>query len=234
LEIQLPASQTELIREIQKLGKPTVLVMLNGSALAFNWETENIPAIIEAWYPGQAGGTAIADVLFGDYNPSGRLPLTFYKNINQISAFDEYAMKGKTYRYFEDKPLYEFGYGLSYTTFEYVLKSIPSEIKAGEKIKISVDVTNTGKLAGDEVVQLYVSLPDSKLQKAIRSLQGFKRIYLKAGETQSVEFELAPEQFAARDNRNLQVVEAGKVLISVGGKQPDIVSIANKMWRLEM
>lgn len=228
LDIQLPASQTELIREIQKLGKPTVLVLLNGSAVAFNWEAENIPAILEAWYPGQAGGTAIADILFGDYNPSGRLPLTFYKNINQIPAFDEYNMKGKTYRYFEDKPLYEFGYGLSYTTFEYALKNIPFEIKTGEKIKIAVNVTNTGKVNGDEVVQLYVSLPDSKLQKAVRSLQGFKRIYLKAGETQTVDFELTPEQFAARDANNIPVVEPGKVLISIGGKQPDVVSIADK------
>ncbi len=228
LDIQLPASQTELIREIQRIGKPTVLVLLNGSAVAFNWEADNIPAILEAWYPGQAGGTAIADILFGDYNPSGRLPLTFYKNINQIPAFDEYNMKGKTYRYFEDKPLYEFGYGLSYTTFDYALKNIPAEIKTGEKIKIAVNVTNTGKIDGDEVVQCYVSLPDSKLQKAVRSLQGFKRIYLKAGETQTVEFELTPEQFAARDANNIPVVEAGKVLISIGGKQPDVVSIADK------
>ena len=228
LDIQLPASQTELIREIQKIGKPTVLVLLNGSAVAFNWEADNIPAILEAWYPGQAGGTAIADILFGDYNPSGRLPLTFYKNINQIPAFDEYNMKGKTYRYFEDKPLYEFGYGLSYTTFEYTLKNITAEIKTGDKIKIAVNVTNTGKINGDEVVQLYVSLPDSKLQKAVRSLQGFKRIYLKAGETQTVEFELTPDQFAARDANNNPVVETGKVLISVGGKQPDVVSIADK------
>jgi beta-glucosidase len=228
LDIQLPSSQTELIREIQQLGKPTVLVLLNGSALAFNWEANYIPAILEAWYPGQAGGTAIADILFGDYNPSGRLPLTFYKNINQIPAFDEYNMKGKTYRYFEDKPLYEFGYGLSYTTFEYALKNIPSEIKTGEKIKIAVNVSNTGKVNGDEVVQLYVSLPESKLQKAVRSLQSFKRVHLKAGETQTVEFEITPEQFAARDANNVPVVEAGKVLISIGGKQPDVVSIANK------
>lgn len=228
LDIQLPASQTKLIREIQKIGKPTVLVLLNGSALAFNWEAENIPAILEAWYPGQAGGTAIADILFGDYNPSGRLPLTFYKNISQIPSFDEYSMKGKTYRYFEDKPLYEFGYGLSYTTFEYALKNIPSEIKTGENIKLQVNITNSGKVDGDEVVQLYVSLPDSKLQKSVRSLQGFKRIYLKTGETKTVEFELKPEQFIARDANNIPVVEAGKVLISVGGKQPDVVSIANK------
>ncbi|MCE5332881.1 MAG: glycoside hydrolase family 3 C-terminal domain-containing protein [Bacteroidales bacterium] len=228
LDIQLPETQTELIREIQKLRKPTVLVLLNGSALAFNWEAENIPAIIEAWYPGQAGGTAIADVIFGDYNPAGRLPLTFYKDINQIPAFENYDMKGKTYRYFEGEPLYEFGFGLSFTTFEYSIKNIPAEIKTNENIKVLVDVKNTGKMDGDEVVQLYVSLPDSKLKKPIRSLQGFKRIHLKAGETKTVNFTLKPGQFAARDNQNVAFVEPGKVVLSIGGKQPDNKSIADK------
>ena len=228
MDINLPASQTELIREVQQLGKPTVLVLLNGSALAFNWEAKNIPAILEAWYPGQAGGTAIADVIFGDYNPAGRLPLTFYKSIDQIPAFDEYDMKGKTYRYFEGKPLYEFGYGLSYSTFEYALKNVPTEVNAGEKINISVNITNTGKFDGDEVVQLYVTLPNTKLRKPIRALQGFKRISLKSGETKTVDFELNPSQFAARDEQNNAVVEAGKVQISVGGKQPDDDAIAAK------
>lgn len=228
MDINLPASQTELIREIQQLGKSTVLVLLNGSALAFNWEAGNIPAILEAWYPGQAGGTAIADVIFGDYNPAGRLPLTFYKSIEQIPAFDEYDMKGKTYRYFEGKPLYEFGYGLSYSTFEYTLKNFPTEVNAGEKINISVSVTNTGRFDGDEVVQLYVTLPDSKLKKPIRALQGFKRISLKPGETKTVDFDLNPSQFAARDEQNNAVVEPGKVQISVGGKQPDGDAIVAK------
>jgi beta-glucosidase len=226
LDIKLPAVQTELMKEIQKLGKPTVLVLLNGSAVAFNWEAENIPSIIEAWYPGQSGGTAIADVIFGDYNPAGRLPVTFYKDINQIPAFDNYDMKGKTYRYFEGQPLYEFGYGLSFTTFEYKVKNIPSSVKTGENITVSVDVTNTGNMDGDDVVQLYVSLPDSKLQKPIRALQGFKRIHLKKGETQTVEFTLKPYQFAARNNENVPIVEAGKVLVSIGSKQPDANSIA--------
>ncbi|MFW9596587.1 MAG: glycoside hydrolase family 3 C-terminal domain-containing protein, partial [Paludibacter sp.] len=226
LDIQLPAVQTALMKEIHKLRKPTVLVLLNGSAIAFNWESENIPAILEAWYPGQAGGTAIADILFGDYNPAGRLPLTFYKSIDQIPAFDVYDMQGKTYRYFDKKPLYEFGYGLSYADFEYSLNTISSEIKAGESIKLAVQVKNKAKIAGDEVVQLYVSLPDSKNKKPIRSLQGFKRISLKAGETQTVEFELKPSQFAALDKNNIPVVEAGNIKISVGGKQPDSASIA--------
>lgn len=225
LHINLPKTQTDLIREIQSLGKPTVLVLLNGSALAFNWEAENIPTIIEAWYPGQAGGTAIADVIFGDYNPAGRLPVTFYKDVNQIPAFDNYDMKGKTYRYFSGEPLYEFGYGLSYTTFEYALNEISKKVENGKDISVSVDVTNTGERDGDEVVQLYVSLPDSKLQKPIRALQGFKRIHLKKGETQTVEFVLKPHQFAARNNENIPIVEAGKVLLSIGGKQPDANSI---------
>ena len=228
LDINLPASQTELIREIQKLGKPTVLVLLNGSALAFNWEAQNIPAILEAWYPGQAGGTAIADVIFGDYNPSGRLPLTFYQNINQIPAFDEYDMKGKTYRYFDGKPLYEFGYGLSYSSFEYSIKNIPDEVKTSDDIQISVAVKNTGKMAGDEIVQLYVSLPDSKLKNPIRSLQGFKSVHLNEGETKIVNFTLQPRQFSARNNENVALVESGKVMLSIGGKQPDSNSLSDK------
>jgi len=228
LDIRLPQTQTDLIRAIQSLGKPTVLVLLNGSALAFNREAENIPAILEAWYPGQAGGTAIADVIFGDYNPAGRLPLTFYKSIDQLPAFDDYNMKGKTYRYFKGQPLYEFGYGLSYSTFEYEFINVPETINTGENIRVAVDVKNTGKMDGDEVVQLYVSLPNSKLQKPIRSLQGFRRIHLKAGENQMVEFMLKPAQFAARNNDNIAVVEAGTVRLSIGGKQPDNQSIANK------
>ena len=228
LDTNLPDTQTDLIREIQKLGKPTVLVLLNGSALSFNWENENIPAIVEAWYPGQGGGTAIADVLFGDYNPAGRLPLTFYKSIDQIPAFSEYDMTGKTYRYFKGEPLYEFGYGLSYSNFEYTMKDAPATIKAGENIKITTEVKNTGKYDGDEVVELYVSLPESNLKTAILSLQGFKRIHLKAGETKLVEFTLKPLQISARNKDNFAVVEAGTVQISVGGKQPDAKSIVSK------
>jgi beta-glucosidase len=137
-------------------------------------------------------------------------------------------MQGKTYRYFDKEPLYEFGYGLSSTNFEYSLNNILSEVKAGDPMKISVQVKNTGKCAGDEVIQLYVSLPESALQKPIRALQGFKRVSLKAGETQTVEFELKPTQFAARDKNNTQVVEPGKVEISIGGKQPDQKSVAAK------
>lgn len=225
-DIRLPASQRELIDAVSKLGKPTVLVLLNGSALAFEDEAAKVSAVLEAWYPGQAGGTAVADVIFGDYNPAGRLPVTFYKNIGQLPAFDDYNMEGKTYRYFKGVPQYEFGFGLSFTSFGYRLKSAPSQLKKGETAKVVVDVTNTGARDGEEVVQLYVELPDSKLRKAIRSLRGFQRIYLKVGETKTVEFLVTPEAMSARDEANQAVMEPGRVLVSVGGKQPDPASLA--------
>jgi beta-glucosidase len=228
LDIKLPAIQTELIREITALGKPTVLVLLNGSALAFPWEKENIPAIVEAWYPGQAGGIALADVLFGDYNPSGRLPLTFYESIDQIPPFKEYDMTGKTYRFFKGNPMYEFGYGLSYTSFEYSDLQVAGSVKAGKDLRLKVTVSNTGKTAGDEVAQLYVSLPDSKFRVPVRSLQGFRRVNLQPGESKVVEFVLKPDQMAAFDENGVAQIQPGKMLISVGGKQPDPNALAAK------
>jgi beta-glucosidase len=227
LDINLPAVQTSLIKEIQALNKPTVLVLLNGSALAFNWEAENIPAIIEAWYPGQAGGTAIADVIFGDYNPAGRLPLTFYRSIDQIPPFDDYDMTGKTYRYFTGHPLYEFGYGLSYTQFEYSNLTVPSTVNTGKDITLSVEVTNTGERAGDEVVQLYISHPETGRRTAIRSLQGFKRINLAPSETKKIDFTLTAEQLSLIDG-DRRITEPGKIRLSIGGKQPDEESVKAK------
>jgi beta-glucosidase len=171
LTLDIPRVQQELLEKIAALGKPTVLVLLNGSAISINWAKEHMPAIVESWYGGQAAGTAIADVLFGDYNPGGRLPVTFYKSVDQLPPFTDYSMKGRTYRYFEGEPLWPFGFGLSYTSFSY--KNV--SVSAG---KAGVDVTNTGKRRGDEVVQLY----DGK------SLAGFQRISLNAGETRHVEF----------------------------------------------
>ncbi|MDF1550575.1 MAG: glycoside hydrolase family 3 C-terminal domain-containing protein, partial [Bacteroidales bacterium] len=224
-DIKLPLSQTKLIKAIQKLGKPTVLVLLNGSALAFNWEAENIPAIIEAWYPGQEGGRAIADVIFGDYNPSGRLPVTFYKSVDQLPPFDNYNMEGRTYRYFKDKPLYEFGYGLSYTTFNYEWVNFPKEIIAGETPNIIVKVTNSGKVEGDEIVQLYISHPESNNKVPIKALKGFKRIHLKAGESKMVNFNLNLQDMAVLNSENKYVIIPGKLILSAGGKQPDEVTI---------
>jgi hypothetical protein len=138
-----------------------VLVLLNGSALAVNWARDHVPAIVEAWYPGQAGGAAIADVLFGDYNPGGRLPITFYQSADQLPAFDDYSMKGRTYRYFQGEPLYPFGYGLSYTRFTYQRLLVPQQSPANRDVKVAVEVTNSGKVAGEEVVQLYCAAPAS-------------------------------------------------------------------------
>jgi beta-glucosidase len=192
VRIDLPDFQQDFIRKIQAIGKPTVLVMLNGSAVAINWENDNIPAILEAWYPGQAAGTAIADVLFGDYNPAGRLPLTFYKSVNDIPDFENYNMDGFTYRYFKGTPLYPFGYGLSYTSFEYGAPQLSNaEISNGENLTVSVEVTNTGNLAGEEVVQLYIADKSSADPRPIKDLRGFERISLEAGETKTVEFELS-------------------------------------------
>ncbi|HEX6623261.1 MAG TPA: glycoside hydrolase family 3 C-terminal domain-containing protein, partial [Pyrinomonadaceae bacterium] len=157
-DISLPKPQEELIREVHALGKPVVLVLMGGSALAVNWADEHVPAIVEAWYPGQEGGTALADVLFGDYNPAGRLPVTFYKSVAQLPPFEEYGMAGRTYRYFKGEPLYPFGHGLSYTRFKYdKLKLGASRVKAGDGLRLSVDVQNVGDRAGDEVVQLYLT-----------------------------------------------------------------------------
>src|SRR5258708_36027343 len=144
------------MQKVAALGKPIVLVLLNGSAVAVNWARDHVPALVEAWYPGQAGGTAIVDVLFGDYNPAGRLPVTFYQSADQLPAFDDYSMKGRTYRYFQGVPLFEFGYGLSYTTFAYSRLDCPEQARPNHDGAVSVEVRNTGKVAGEEVVQLYV------------------------------------------------------------------------------
>jgi beta-glucosidase len=219
-KIDLPVVQEELIKAIYALGKPVILVLLNGSAIAINWENENLPAIIEAWYPGQAGGTAIADVIFGDYNPGGRLPVTFYKSTDDLPAFDDYNMKNRTYRYFNGEVLYPFGYGLSYTSFAYSKLVLAKNYNVGDSVKVSVKVKNTGKKAGDEVVQLYLSNLSADVPVPLRSLKGFKRIYLRPGEEKSVVFSLSPDAFSVIDNNNKKVVKPGKFQVTVGGHSP--------------
>ncbi len=218
LSLDLPQKQQNLIRKIVATGKPVVLVLLSGSALSVNWEAENIPAILEAWYGGQAAGTAIADVLFGDYNPAGRLPVTFYKSVNDLPPFKDYNMAGKTYRYFEKEPLYAFGYGLSYTTFTYSDPRLEkTEIQPNESVRISVDVTNNGSIAGDEVVQLYIRDDESSVIRPLRELKGFERINLEAGRTKTVEFEITPDKLSFYDiDQQKYVVEPGKFTIYVG------------------
>ena len=230
--LDLPQVQQDLLKEICALGKPTVLVLLNGSALAINWEKVHIPAIIESWYPGQAAGYAIADVLFGDYNPGGRLPVTFYKSTGDLPSFEDYNMKGRTYRYFKGEPLYPFGYGLSYTSFAYENLKIQEKYNVGDTVKVLVNVKNTGKVAGDEVAQLYVSNQNSSLPVPIRSLKGFKRVYLLPGETKTIHFVMAPEAFSMIDQNNKQVILPGSYKISVGGGQPDDKTMSGNLTRV--
>ena len=220
LDIKLPRTQTALMKEIKKLGKPMVLVLLNGSALAINWENENIPAIVEAWYPGQAGGTAIADVLFGDYNPAGRLPLTFYKSVDDIPAYSNYDMRGKTYRYFEGEALYDFGFGLSYSDFTYSNLKTPGHIAPGDCVEISVDVTNNSKIDGEEVIQCYAANPQAGGVNPNKSLVEFQRVMIKAGECKTIHFTINPDQLTIVDEQFKKTVLAGELKISVGGAQP--------------
>jgi len=229
-DIQLPASQVELIKAIARLNKPTVLVLLNGSAVSFDNEIKSLPAILEAWYPGQEGGTAIADIIFGDYNPGGKLPITFYRSIDQIPAFDNYDMQGKTYRFFRDTPLYPFGYGLSYTQFSYRITELPESVPCGIPVDLTVEITNTGHMEGDEVVQLYVTLPDASFPVPVKSLQGFKRIHLKPGESQLVRFTLVPEQMASLDDNQVWVVEPGEVLIETGGTVQSVRLVGDNVF----
>jgi beta-glucosidase len=218
--IDLPDVQQELIKEIHALGKPVILVLLNGSAITINWENENIPAIIETWYGGQAAGQALADVIFGDYNPAGRLPVTVYKSVNDLPDFSDYKMDNRTYRYFKGEPLYPFGYGLSYTTFKYSKLKVAKKISATSPLTVTVEVQNTGKMAGDEVAQLYVSNLSASVPVPIRSLRGFKRIHLNPGESKTVTFEVAPDAFTVIDENNKRVTDPGQFLITVGGHQP--------------
>jgi beta-glucosidase len=220
IQLGLPQVQEQLMQKVMAFGKPVVLVLLNGSAVAVNWARDHVPAIVEAWYPGQAGGAALADVLFGDYNPAGRLPVTFYKSADQLPPFNEYNMKGRTYRFFRGEPLYPFGYGLSYTTFAYGKLKVPAQTQAGEGIEVTAEVQNTGKAAGEEVVQLYVKAPDPSGTAPVRSLEGFTRLALRPGEKQTVHFTLTPRQLSMITANGRHRVEPGVYAISVGGKQP--------------
>ena len=227
-EIGLPDTQRKLVKRISELGKPVIMVLLNGSPLSVPEEHNAVNAVIEGWYGGQAAGTAVADVLFGDYNPSGRLPVTVYRSIDQLPDFTDYSMKGRTYRYFAGDALYEFGYGLSYTTFEYTDLKVPERRETNKAVEISVKVTNTGNRDGDEIVQLYVSRHGLPFETPIRSLKGFKRISLKKGEARVVSFTLQPEELAVVDDEGRIWAMPGEVLLSIGGKQPDKKSLENK------
>jgi beta-glucosidase len=222
--IELPAVQTGLMKALKATGKPVVFVNMSGSAMGFEWEAENIPAIVQAFYGGQAGGEAITNVLFGDYTSAGRLPVTFYKNVNDLPDFEDYSMDNRTYRYFTGTPLYPFGFGLSYTTFKYSNLQI-SPAKTGSDRIVKVTVTNTGKMAGDEVVQLYLAHQNAGYKTPIRTLKGFKRITLKAGEAKAVSFRLSKRELSEVDANGNTISMTGNIQFSVGGGQPSAALI---------
>jgi beta-glucosidase len=190
-DIFLPEDQREFIEEIYRINPNTVVVLVAGSSLAINWMQDNLPAIVNAWYPGEQGGTAVAEALFGDYNPGGRLPLTYYNSLYELPAFDDYDItKGRTYQYFTGKPLYPFGFGLSYTTFKY---SKPEINDLGDELSVKFDVKNTGRYDGDEVSQIYVKLPDTGVITPNRELKGFSRNTIRKGETRRIEIKIRKE-----------------------------------------
>ncbi|HEX6558070.1 MAG TPA: glycoside hydrolase family 3 C-terminal domain-containing protein, partial [Longimicrobiales bacterium] len=222
--IDLPAAQQRLLEKVVAVGRPTVLVLMSGSALAVNWAHDHVPAILEAWYPGQAAGSAIADVLFGDYNPGGRLPVTFYRSVNDLPAFSDYAMHGRTYRFFTGKPLYPFGHGASYTTFAYSdLAFSNKRLSPAGETTVSVAVRNSGQRAGDEVVQLYVQHLGSAVERPLQELKDYRRVTLQPDETRKVTFTLKASQLAYWDSTaHKWTVENDRVRVMVGASSGDI------------
>ncbi|ANX00304.1 glycosyl hydrolase [Thermoclostridium stercorarium subsp. leptospartum DSM 9219] len=225
-DLNLPGQQQELLEAVYATGKPIVLVLLTGSALAVTWADEHIPAILNAWYPGALGGRAIASVLFGETNPSGKLPVTFYRTTEELPDFTDYSMENRTYRFMKNEALYPFGFGLSYTTFDYSdLKLSKDTIRAGEGFNVSVKVTNTGKMAGEEVVQVYIKDLEASWRVPNWQLSGMKRVRLESGETAEITFEIRPEQLAVVTDEGKSVIEPGEFEIYVGGSQPDARSV---------
>jgi len=219
--IDLPQPEEELVEGIAATGKPLAVVLMNGSALAVNWINEHANAVLEAWYPGEEGGAAVAETLSGKNNPAGRLPVTFYTGADQLPNFEDYGMANRTYRYFAGKPLYPFGYGLSYTKFSYGYLSLTEQsVAAGKPVGADVTVTNTGKVAGDEVVQLYLKFPAIKGAPRV-ALRGFQRIHLDPGASQKVHFELKPRDLGMVTEEGNPIIAQGDYTISIGGGQPD-------------
>jgi len=219
--LDLPEPEEKLLEALSATGKPLVVVLTNGSALGVNWANAHANAILDAWYPGEEGGTAVAQTLSGKNNPAGRLPVTFYKDVSQLPPFEDYAMKGRTYRYFAGTPLYPFGYGLSYTKFAYSKLTLPSAaVEAGKPVVVEATVTNTGTRAGGEVAQLYLSFP-AVPGAPLRALRGFERVHLELGASQTVRFELEPRDLSMVTEAGEPIVAEGAYTVSVGGGQPD-------------
>jgi beta-glucosidase len=227
-KLDLPAPQQQLLEKVFAAGKPVVLVLINGSAVAVNWADGHLDAIVEAWYPGEEGGTAVAEALAGDFSPAGRLPVTFYKSVDQLPPFEDYSMAKRTYRYFDGEPLYPFGYGLSYTSFTYAKPRVNhAKIEAKDTVTASVDVTNTGAVVGDEVVQVYLT-HQGVTGAPIRALRGFQRIHLDRGQTKTVSFQLHDRDLDVVDPSGKHQIAAGTVSVWLGGGQPATQSGAAK------
>lgn len=226
INLQLPGNQETLLEEVQKTGTPTVAVLLAGSALAVTWADEHADAVVQGWYPGAQGGRAIASLLFGDFSPSGKLPVTFYRSDRDLPDFHDYSMENRTYRFFRGTPLYSFGYGLSYASFEYsqpVLSS--STIPAGSGIQVRTAVKNTGSCEADEIVEAYLQDPEASVRVPIYQLAGFRRVHLRPGETAKVSFTISPRQMALIDEDGNCFLEPGAFRVFVGGSQPDKRSV---------
>ena len=217
--LDLPKPEEDLLKSLASAGKPLVVVLMNGSALGVTWANEHANAILEAWYSGEEGGAAVAETLSGKNNPAGRLPVTFYKDVSQLPPFEDYSMKGRTYRYFTGTPLYPFGYGLSYSTFVYSGLSVPGAVEAGQPLPVDVTVTNTGTRAGDEVAELYLSFPDVK-GAPLRALRAFQRVQLNAGVSQKLHFDLRPRDLSMVTEAGEPIIAQGDYTVSVGGGQP--------------
>jgi len=217
--LNLPKPEEELLQAVSATGKPLVVVLMNGSALSVNWAKEHANAIVDAWYSGEEGGAAVAETLSGKNNPAGRLPVTFYKGVEQLPLFEDYTMKGRTYRYFEGTPLYPFGYGLSYTTFQYTGLTVTDSVQAGDPVSADVTVTNNGSRDGDEVVQLYLTFPDVK-GAPLKALRAFQRVHLEAGAAQKVHFELKDRDLSMVTEAGEPIIAEGSYSVHVGGGQP--------------
>jgi beta-glucosidase len=218
--LDLPKPEQDLLEGVASTGKPLVVVLMNGSALSVNWVKEHANAILEAWYPGEEGGAAIAQTLAGVNNPSGRLPVTFYTGVEQLPPFEDYSMANRTYRYFTGAPLYPFGYGLSYSKFAYSkVKLSAKKVKAGKPLNVDADVKNTSQRDGDEVVELYLTFP--KLPGApLRALRGFTRVHVPAGKTAHVHLALTPRDLSYVNEHGDRIIAPGSYSLSIGGGQP--------------
>jgi beta-glucosidase len=217
--IELPAAQQQLLEAVAATGKPLIVVLQNGSALAVNWAQQHAAAILEAWYPGEAGGTAIAETLAGDNNPAGRLPLTFYASLAQLPRFDDYTMDRRTYRYFTGQPLYTFGYGLSYTSFSYTRLQVPPSVHVGDNVTVEADLRNNGNLAGDEVAELYLTQPRG-FQTPVRKLVGFQRVHLARGASTHLSLTIDPRSLSQVDEKGNHMILPGDYTLSLGSTQP--------------